>query len=292
MAKKVLTFTVFVLLCIYGISTANTNQNMAKGIPICKEGNVYRERHYPLGRFYKEYDMKSLLTSEQKHAIAHQYLSGKCSIELAKDYGCAPGTITRAIRDVGTKIRNASENKKLAWKQGRFKERKRLSNLELFMSHVERLGKEDVRTWQCWRWTGKIGKKTGYGIHTTCYGGKNKYYLAHRFSFELFKCKNIHQFNHYAPFEKIADGLVLDHLCRNRWCVNPDHLEMVTLRENILRGGGIAAVNARKTHCLNGHPLSGDNLYICPRGRRLCKACQRVRDKKCLAKKKKGAIFG
>lgn len=76
----------------------------------------------------------------------------------------------------------------------------------------------------------------------------------------------------------IPEGLVIDHLCRNRGCVNPDHLEAVTQRENILRGEGLAAANARKTHCPKGHPYSGENLYVVPSsGRRQCRICADAR---------------
>ncbi len=60
----------------------------------------------------------------------------------------------------------------------------------------------------------------------------------------------------------IPEELVLDHLCRNTRCVNPDHLEPVTLKENLLRGRGAAANNARKTHCLRGHELSKPNTRL------------------------------
>ena len=70
----------------------------------------------------------------------------------------------------------------------------------------------------------------------------------------------------------IPDGLTLDHLCRNRACVNPSHLEPVTNRVNVLRGVGLTAVNATTTHCPQGHPYDAQNTRRY-RGGRYCKAC-------------------
>jgi len=70
--------------------------------------------------------------------------------------------------------------------------------------------------------------------------------------------------------------LQLDHLCRNRTCCNPAHLELVTGRENLLRGDTLAAANAAKTHCIQGHPLADDNLYVANNGARTCRTCQRA----------------
>jgi hypothetical protein len=115
----------------------------------------------------------------------------------------------------------------------------------------------------CWNWTAQIDRN-GYGKFC-----KNAYpALAHRVSYEL----------HVGP---IPNGLFLDHLCRNRSCVNPKHLEPVTNRENGLRGIGPAASRKRnlaKTHCKYGHPLSGDNIIISKwNGQRVCLACRLAR---------------
>jgi len=124
---------------------------------------------------------------------------------------------------------------------------------------------EEARFWSyvqktddCWIWIGV--RSGGYGRYTF----RGKLTGAHRFYYELVN----------GP---IAEGLQIDHLCRNRACVNPDHLEPVTIGENVLRGIGRSAQNARKTECLRGHPLNGSNLYIDPRGQRCCIICQRAR---------------
>lgn len=119
----------------------------------------------------------------------------------------------------------------------------------------------------CWIWLGKIAKN-GYG-HVTV---NRKTYLTHRFIYE--KLKN-----------SIPFGLCLDHLCRNRDCVNPDHLEPVSSRENILRGVSCAAINFNKTECQYGHLYTEKNLYICPKGKRECKQCRRNNAKRYQLKK-------
>lgn len=86
-------------------------------------------------------------------------------------------------------------------------------------------------------------------------------HLAHRIAYQT-----------YAG--RIPDGLQLDHLCRNRACVNPMHLEPVTSRTNTLRGIGPAARNARLTECQRGHAFTPANTYVDPKGRRGCRLCR------------------
>lgn len=120
----------------------------------------------------------------------------------------------------------------------------------------------------CWLWTGPLSRD-GYG--TISCGDKNTL-LAHRCSFMRHK-------------GAIPAGLELDHLCRTRSCVNPNHLEAVTRRENIIRGA-LASVtrarNAAKTHCKWGHPLFGPNVYarVNSRTLRQCKTCVLNRNRK------------
>ena len=95
---------------------------------------------------------------------------------------------------------------------------------------------------------------------------------AHRWAYEYFK----------GP---IPEGLQLDHLCRNRNCVNPAHLEPVTGRENVLRGD-TGKHEADKTHCPKGHEYAGANLYIDPRGKRQCRTCGAAKQQRYRARQK------
>lgn len=110
----------------------------------------------------------------------------------------------------------------------------------------------------CWEWTGCMWSY-GYGMFTFQSVSK----MAHRVGYEL-------------SVGPIPDGLVLDHLCRNRRCVRPDHLEPVTLAENTLRGESLPALYRLRTHCRNGHPFTSDNLYRDPKypNARLCRTCR------------------
>ena len=94
------------------------------------------------------------------------------------------------------------------------------------------------------------------------------------------KYRRPHRVVYEALVGPIPDGLELDHLCFNRRCVNPNHMEPVTGYENILRGNSFSAVNARKTHCIHGHEFTEENTYVVTQnGRpgRQCKTCRRRR---------------
>jgi len=113
----------------------------------------------------------------------------------------------------------------------------------------------------CWLWTG-WRDRDGYGRIRLC-GRHGKTIGVHRLSYQ-------------AVHGEIPKGLVLDHLCRNKACVNPAHLEAVTDQTNILRGYGLAATNAQATTCPQGHPYDLFNTYTRPNGKRKCRACDRA----------------
>lgn len=114
------------------------------------------------------------------------------------------------------------------------------------------------KTDSCWEWTGC--KVKGYGQISI---NKRRYYT-HRVVYELL-------------VGEIPKGLQLDHLCRNRSCVNPTHLEPVTSKENLRRGNSPSAINKRKTECLRGHELLNNNVWVAPNGSRKCRECSRIR---------------
>ncbi len=113
----------------------------------------------------------------------------------------------------------------------------------------------------CWLWTDYLGK--GYGRFGSPPAGHTSV-LAHRVFYEIL----------VGP---IPEGMTLDHKCRVRCCVNPGHMEPVTMKVNVARGIGPTAINGRKTECPRGHELSGNNLIVNNRGSRECRECTRAR---------------
>jgi len=124
----------------------------------------------------------------------------------------------------------------------------------------------------CWYW---VSSKTINGYGQFSLNGKTK--LAHRLSYEHFK-------------EKIPKELQINHICRTRHCVNPDHLEAITQQENI--GKGLGGINNRiKTHCPQGHEYSKENTQIRPNGKRNCRICHRIGSNQYNQRKKLGVII-
>lgn len=115
----------------------------------------------------------------------------------------------------------------------------------------------------CWNYTRHLNKG-GYGAITT-----SKFGSIHE--------KYIHRAMYRFLIGPIPKGLHIDHLCRNRGCGNPMHMEAVTAAVNVLRGVGPCSINAGKTHCSNGHPYDGHNLIIKKRRTglvyRACRIC-------------------
>jgi hypothetical protein len=147
-----------------------------------------------------------------------------------------------------------------------------LGKMDKFWAKVDKRGPDE-----CWLWTGAL-VWDGYPRFKTTYEGE-PFVRAHRFAYRVL----------VGP---IPAGYTIDHLCHtdectlkeqdcpHRRCCNPAHLEPVTGRDNTLRGNSVSRRNAEKTHCLRGHPLSGDNLYVSPAGDRNCRTCQRAKHKR------------
>jgi hypothetical protein len=124
----------------------------------------------------------------------------------------------------------------------------------------------------CWVWTAYIISSTGYGWWG--YGGQNGVKTtAHRYSYET-------------QVGEVPPKWHVDHLCRNRACANPSHLEAVPHGENLRRG---YEARGLKTHCKNGHEFTPENTHVTPR-QRVCRKCRGERKRACMARKRREAI--
>ena len=138
------------------------------------------------------------------------------------------------------------------------------------MDWVERFWKHVDKSGDCWLWTGGLTPE-GYGKFWL----NGKHVGAHRVAYALATGGLPDRERH------------LDHLCRVRHCVRREHLEPVTVRETLMRGPTtLAAVNAAKTHCRNGHEFTDANTYRAPGGQRMCRECMRASDRRGYWRKK------
>lgn len=141
------------------------------------------------------------------------------------------------------------------------------------INHERFLSKVKIEQSGCWTWQASK-MKTGYGKFST----NNGWLLAHRVSFSIFN--NVE-----------FDNLLIDHMCRNRSCVNPDHLRAVTFKQNTTENStSVAAVNKIKTHCLRGHKYDEQNTVIRKNGRE-CRACSNSNARRLGKEKRKAAAL-
>jgi hypothetical protein len=151
----------------------------------------------------------------------------------------------------------------------------RVDRLRIDGTEAERFWpRVDKRPDGCWIWTGSTDGH-GYGQ----FRADGTMVKAYRWAYE----------DTHGP---VPAGLELDHVCRVRRCVNPDHLEPVTHRENVLRGESITADQAKRTHCPKGHPYSGANLKIRPNGKRRCVTCHRESERRRKARQRSSGSTG
>lgn len=129
----------------------------------------------------------------------------------------------------------------------------------------------------CWLWTGYV-RSDGYAVRSVRRNGRVGAEYVHRLAYQAF-------------IGPIPDGAQLDHLCRTRHCLNPDHLEPVSPRVNTLRGDAPTAKNYAKTHCKWGHEFTAENTHIRPAGGRTCRTCERekLRRRRALQRQEKAA---
>ena len=137
------------------------------------------------------------------------------------------------------------------------------NTIESILARCENVWRIFVMPTPCWEWTGH--KLIDYGACNGGYGmcrfnGRNR--LVHKVMYERF-------------IGQVPEGKELDHICRNRACCNPYHLDAVPHRINVLRGISPFAEKALQTHCINGHAFTTENTFLHPNGGRQCRQCHR-----------------
>lgn len=184
---------------------------------------------------------KALQMTDEDGAKAQRlYEAGRTTYEIAATMNRDPGAIARALRKRGVVLRKGTRPKR--------------NDLRTRLLARAIINPETC----CWEWA---GAKTPEGYGRIKRDGAM--YATHREAYRLWFAADV------------PEGLEIDHLCRVRNCLNPDHLEAVTGRTNKLRSEGFAGLNAAKTHCDSGHEFTPENTYITPAGARSCRECKR-----------------
>jgi len=206
------------------------------------------------------------LTAEDAARICDRIQSGATGAQVAREYGITRERIRQIYtRETGSGIARKRPSRRcgcgewLTWPQRRGHAKTDRHASWVYTLRTRRFWDRAARVGECLEWP-TLNGVTGYPSGGAFVKGSGDY--AHRAAYILAK----------GP---IPDGLTLDHLCRNRACINPDHLEAVTQRENTLRSPfAKAAINARKTHCVRGHllPPVGSSRE------RRCLACVKLRE--------------
>lgn len=131
------------------------------------------------------------------------------------------------------------------------------------------------KTPTCWLWLAPLGGK-GYAQFDVTVRGRRILFYGHRYALA-------------ASGVPLLDGMVVDHICRVRHCVNPEHLRQITNKENVLVGIGLSAVNARKTRCKRGHDLTDERVFrMTSTGQRICRPCHAELERQYRADRKRG----
>ena len=180
--------------------------------------------------------------------ICLSYKSGKSLRKVGDLYKCDGNTVRHILERHNIK-------------------RREVGRLKVFTTEERFHSSYQILENGCWQWL-KV-KRRKYGYFCLSIAGKKYDYLAHRYSYEL-------------RYGKIPQGKHLHHICPNKTCINPEHLQLTTKSEHpLLEENNITAINARKTHCKHGHEFTEENTYIrFNTHHRSCRKCQKQQEQK------------